>query len=232
MFTSEFRRKVCVHEAGHAVIHALGGEAIRGLAVAPVGCESWTFSTDDGVVVRDLSGICELDFSGLCTNYLDWEHDQLRYRANRKEFNNVHRSLLVLLGPTRGKKALANMRRLVRLRVCGSLAGPIAETHFENNEFDVWEVEGWREPTSDVEVAEGLSQLLPFRREFEHACDVTCETLRRPEIWSSVLALADLLERRGRLGEEEIAEYLPKADVNWPPSPGATCRCQLAAMQS
>lgn len=231
MFAPEFRRKVCAHEAGHAVIHALGGEVIRGLAVAPVGCESWTFSTDVGVVVRDLWGICELDFSGLCTNYLVWEDEQLRYRANRREFNNVHRSLLALLGPARGKKALANMRRLVRLRVCGALAGPIAEAHFENNEFDVWEVEGWREPTSDVEVAEGLSQLLPFRGEFEHACDVTYETLRRPEVWSSVLALADVLERRGRLGEDEIAEYLPKVDNKWPPSPAVMWQGQSATVQ-
>ena len=231
MFTSDFRRKVCIHEAGHAVIHALGGEAIRGLAVAPVGCESWTFSTDIGVVVRDLFGICELDYSGLSTMYLEWDDDQLRYRANRKEFNNVHRSLLALLGASRGKKALANMRRLVRLRVCGALAGPIAEAHFENNEFDVWEVEGWREPTSDVELAEGLSQLLPFRREFEHACDVTSETLKRPKVWSSVLALADILERRGRLGEKEIAEYLPKADVNWPPSAAAMWRGYSAIAQ-
>jgi hypothetical protein len=231
MFTPEFRRKVCVHEAGHAVVYALGGEVIRGLAVAPVGCESWIFSTYSGVVSQDLWGICELDSSGLCTNYLQWEDEKFRYRANRDEYNSSHRSLLVLLGATRGRKTVANLRRLVRLRVCGGLAGPIAEAHFENNEFDVWEVEGWREPTSDVEVAEGLSQLLPFRCEFEHACNVTCETLRRPEIWSRVLALADVLERRGRLGEDEIAEYLPKVDIKWPPSPAVMWQRQSATVQ-
>src|SRR5689334_20962272 len=99
---------------------------------------------------------------------------------------------------------LADIRRFVRLRVCGALAGPIAETYYQGRAFDVWDTDGWMDQETDVEIAQGLSCLLPYRSEFEHACEVACEALRRPEIWSRVLTLADELARAGSMSADAI----------------------------
>ncbi|CAE6872610.1 hypothetical protein R70211_01376 [Paraburkholderia domus] len=226
MLTPEFRRAVCFHEAGHAVIHALGGSSIYALAVAPEGSESWTYEGRKGAVIEGAAGVCEPCDSPRLAMYLVW--DGTSYRANRNEFNNVHRSMAASLGGTRGKHLLTDVRRLVRRRICGALAGPIAESYYEKREFNVWETEGWVDPGSDVEHAMGLAQLLPYRREFEHACDVTCEALRRPEIWARVVALADELEHAENMSEDAIAEFLPPPEANWPPSGAARWRDHYA----
>ncbi|TAL98766.1 MAG: hypothetical protein EPN73_02315 [Paraburkholderia sp.] len=227
MLTPEFRRAVCFHEAGHAVIHALGGSVIHGLAVAPEGDEPWTYQGRKGAVLENLAGVCEPCDSPWISMYLEW--DGTSYRANRNEFNDVHRSMAASLGTTRGKQLLADVRRFVRRRVCGALAGPIAESYYREEEFDVWGAEGWVEPESDVEKAMGLAQLLPYRRELEHACDVTCDAMRRPDIWSRVIALADELERSGNMCTEAIAEFLPQREADWPPSGAARWRDQYTA---
>jgi hypothetical protein len=112
----------------------------------------------------------------------------------------------------------------VRLRVCGALAGPIAETYYQGREFDVWGTDGWLDRESDVEIAPGLAGLLPYRSEFEHACMMTCDALRRPKVWSRVLELADELERKGNMSLDAIAEFLPTPDVGWLQSAAARCR--------
>lgn len=106
----------------------------------------------------------------------------------------------------------------MRLRVCGTLAGTIAETFYGESEFDVCDAEGWLDRESDVEIAQGLAGLLRYRSEFEHACEVVSEALRRPEVWSRVVALADELERTGNMSPDAIAEFLPTPDFDWPPS--------------
>lgn len=231
MLNREFRRMVCVHEAGHAVIHALGGSCIDGLAVAPEGSESWTYPAQKGGSMKDLWGACELRDGPLLSMYLKWDDAQLSYRANRTEFDNVYRAMTASLGATRARQVLADLRRVVRLRVCGALAGPIAESYYEEREFDVWQAEGWVNPESDVEIALGLAQLLPYRSEFEHACKVTSEALRRPEIWSRVLALADELERTGNMRPDAMAEFLPMRDFHWPPSAATRWRGQTGVEQ-
>ncbi|MFM0615008.1 hypothetical protein PQR37_13210 [Paraburkholderia nemoris] len=218
MLTREFRRAVCFHEAGHAVIYALGGSFIHGLAVAPAGSESWTYQGRKGRVHEDLWGICEPSDSPLVSMHLDWDDRQLCYRTNRDEFNRMHRSIAMSLGAMRGKQFLANVRRCVRGGVCAALAGPIGELYHEQGEFNVWDADGWTFPESDVEVAMGLAQLLPYRSEFEHACEVACEALRRPEIWTRVVALADELERTGNMCPDAVAKFLPRPKLEWPPS--------------
>jgi len=218
MFTREFRRAVCVHEAGHAVIYALGGASIYGLAVAPEGCESWSYVGRKGTVFENLWGVCETSDSPSISTHVEWDSTQLSYRANRDEFKRQHRSMAASLGPTHAKHLLASVRRLVRQRVCATLAGPIAEAYYVEGEFNVWGAEGWTYPESDVEVAMGLAQLLPYRSEFEHACKVTCEALRRPELWARVVALAEELERAGDMCPDAVAEYLPEPDCKWPSS--------------
>ncbi|SKC93237.1 hypothetical protein SAMN05446934_6474 [Paraburkholderia hospita] len=222
MLTPEFRRAVCFHEAGHAVIYALGGSSVYGLAVAPEESDSWTYRGRKGAVIEGAAGVCEPCDHPWLGIYLTW--DGSSYRANRREFNHVHGSMAKSLGPARGRRFLADIRRFVRRRICGVLAGPIAEAHYENRKFNVWEAEGWVDPESDVEKATGLAQFLPYRRELEHACDVTCVAMRRPEIWSRVVALADELERVGNMCPDAIAEFLPQPEAGWPPSGAARWR--------
>ncbi|KXU85212.1 hypothetical protein CR51_40960 [Caballeronia megalochromosomata] len=217
---------VCVHEAGHALIYALGGFSVQGLAVAPEGCEWWSHLTQRGVEMNDLWGVCELPDGPILSQYLEWDDEQLCYRANRAQFINVHHSMAANLRTTQRKQVLADLRRFVRLRVCAALAGPIAETYYEQRNFDVWDTDGWLDRESDVEIAQGLAGLLPYRSEFEHACTVTCDALRRPEIWARVIALADELERTGDMSPDAIAEYLPCPDFDWPRSPAVRWRGQ------
>lgn len=40
-YDEEGRWRICVHEAAHAVIAALGGAWVYEIAVAPLGCDTW-----------------------------------------------------------------------------------------------------------------------------------------------------------------------------------------------
>ena len=53
---------------------------------------------------------------------------------------------------------------------------------------------------------------------WKRAREVTCEALRRPEIWAGVVALADELERTGNMCPDAVDEFLPEPDSTWPPS--------------
>lgn len=78
-----------------------------------------------------------------------------------------------------------------------AFAGLIAETYQEVREFDVWDIDGWLDPERDVEIAQGLAGLLPYRSEFEHAGE---------------------LQRAGSMSPDAIAELLPAPELDWPPS--------------
>jgi hypothetical protein len=54
--TREERKAVCVHEAGHAVLHALGGAFVYRVAVAPEGATEWTTTARKGEALADLVG--------------------------------------------------------------------------------------------------------------------------------------------------------------------------------
>jgi hypothetical protein len=52
------RREVCFHEAGHAVVFALGGVAVSRVAVAPEGAGEWRTPSGNGRTCSDLWGLC------------------------------------------------------------------------------------------------------------------------------------------------------------------------------
>ncbi|SDJ27312.1 hypothetical protein SAMN04487926_14050 [Paraburkholderia steynii] len=107
MLTPKLRRAACFHEAGHAVIHALGGSSIYGLAVAPEGSDSWTYHGRKGVEIEGAAGVCEPCDTPWLAMYLEW--DGSTYRANRSEFNQVHRTMAQSLSAARGKRFLADV---------------------------------------------------------------------------------------------------------------------------
>ena len=52
------RRATCFHEAGHAVVFALGGVAVTRVAVAPEGATEWRTPSSNGRTCSDLWGLC------------------------------------------------------------------------------------------------------------------------------------------------------------------------------
>jgi hypothetical protein len=150
--------------------------------------------------------------------HLTWDDDNLRYVANRAGFNDIIRRVAQSQGASHSKKVLSDCKRQVRLEVCGCLAGPIAESLYENREFDAWDEDGWEDPGADMARADGLARLLPHRGELEHACAVTSEALRAPETWARVIALADELERMGTMDSDAVVGLLPQPLPDWPPS--------------
>lgn len=213
------RRAVCVHEAGHAVIHALGGAYVYRLAVAPAGATTWSTTGRKGTALSDLWGVCSASDT-LGQWFVRWEPEELGYSADRRQFGQVLRSFETGGGKARARRAVREVRRQLRAQVCACLAGPAAEQLFElpGNEPCLWEGE-WGEPDDDIAKAEAYSWLLPWRGEFEHLAALTVATLRRPDVWAHVLAVADALEVAGDLEDEAAMRLLPLPAPDWPPGP-------------
>ena len=215
--TAKQRRVTCVHEAAHAVMFALGGVSVYRVAVAPVGSTDWTVQGRKGGTYSDLRGVCQASDSG-AEMFLHYTPDE--YGADRAGF----RKYLALVGEAmRGRVRPEAMRRetyrRIRAHVCATLAGNAAEDLLQGE--DPWPREhdcGGR--PDDAAIAEMLAWLLPYRREVDRLHDLTAETLRRPEVWARVLALADELDAAGDLDDDRLDRHLPQPLRNWP-RPGA-----------
>ncbi|TCG03141.1 hypothetical protein BZM27_50715 [Paraburkholderia steynii] len=213
MLSKDVRRVVCIHEAGHAVIHALGGTTIHRVAVAPEGSASWAYQTEREGAEIDLWGACEPSGLGMAWTWCKWDGEHGVYLADRKGFNDVMSELKAFSGA----HAHAARHRYLRAYVCGLLAGPIAESIVTNAAFDISNLNYWSGQHHDIPKAQGLSGLLPRRNELSHLITMTEAALRTPAIWARVVALADELEKKGEL--DDVDEFLPDVDTTWPPSP-------------
>jgi hypothetical protein len=222
--TKERRREVCIHEAAHAVIHALGGSYVYLLAVAPEDATEWQVHDRRGGLCTGLWGLCSTsDFSTWC---IRWNEAEFGYEVDRRAYAAYLRDLerqLNELYRSEGRppaRLAAEQRRIVRAHICGSMAGPAADAIAAGEDvedaLDYWNAD-LSDPDEDLCNAEAMARLLPYRNEYDHAVRVTEEALRRPAIWASVLNLADELERVGHM--EDVHPWLPDADRHWPPSP-------------
>ena len=224
--TKDRRREVCIHEAAHAVIHALGRSFVYLLAVAPEDATSWEVHDRKGGLNTGLWGICS--GSDWWSWHVRWSEERGEYVTDRRSYAEHLREMERQVndhyrgqGRPRARIA-AEQRRVARLHVCISMAGPAADAIVAGEDvedaLDWWSVD-WYEEGSDLAVAAAIAGVLPYRNEYHHAVQVTEEALRRPEIWATVIRLADELERAGRLENEAIDPFLPLADRSWPPSP-------------
>jgi hypothetical protein len=222
--TKEYRRVVCVHEAGHAVIFALGGALIHRLAVAPEGDDgTWTIDGRKGGTLTDLWGVCQASDFFEMDRAMKWNEAELTWEADRKGFDASMRQMQAHLAESRSpyaRRYIAETRRIVRAHVCGSIAGPAAEQIFNGEEVWLDEPDDYSNRGEDIVIAQARSWLLPYRNEYTHAVEVTEAALRRPDIWERVIRLADKLERLGDM-DDELDGLLPDPLPGWPSSPGS-----------
>ncbi len=219
--TAERRREVCIHEAAHAVVYALGGAFVDRVAVAPEHATEWTTLGRKGAVLTHLWGVCSAS-DPPCLLCLEWSVNDGDYTADRKTFTAMIRTIehdLAELKISRASQFGVEQRRQLRAHVCAIMAGPVADAIHSGkdveDELDWWDILPNR--GDDLTTARAMTLLLPFRREYEHAVRVTEDVLRRPEVWDRVLRLAAELERVGDL--DDVQPFLPDRLPEWPPSP-------------
>lgn len=223
MMLQEERRALCIHEASHAVIAALGGAFVRRVAI---GAEA---------------GFCVIEGFNVRREFIWWDDDAKCYASDRAAFESYAREIerqtnsfdaglkkAAGIGAN-AKNTLTRMRKDVRVSLCTLLAGPIADAICAGEdtwslvvdfdfEFDTDDTQG-----HDIPKALALASLLPSVKELEHARISTEAMLRRPEIWGHVQALAELLALRGELCEE-LETMLPPVQQGWPTSPQTRVR--------
>ena len=244
---AEHRTQLCVHVAAHAAVSQIGRAWVYMLAVPPAGVRSWTISERKTASLGKIWGLCST--SDFYCHYLEWDRDRQMYVADRESLEyglnrNYEDYLHEHLNPRAGRKVLnpfsggaptldeflADHRRVFRAQACGHLAGHIADGIAAGMTADEALTLYDRRDTqyvgeSDIVVAQGLAGLLP-PGEYENAVQVTEEVLRRPDVWQSVIQLAEELEKFGLIeGDEceaDLRELLPEDTGDWPPAPDHT----------
>ena len=209
ILTPAQRRATCIHEAGHAVVFALGGVSVYRLAVAAEGAEAWRTDIRNGRMCTGLWGLCEKADLVLPRQFLRWLMNEGGLHPDGTGYEH-------LLAHPEGRAQIeaftTSQQREIRAQMVGLMAGPAAEQRFTDGEARLCRGSALHE----VRKAEDLSWLLPGRDDFEHAAELTALTLRRAEVWAAVEYLADALERAGTLAHG-IRALLPAALPGWPP---------------
>lgn len=207
------RRATCFHEAGHAVVFALGGVAVARVAVAPEGATEWRTPSSNGRSCSDLWGLCVKAELVLPRQLLRWLMSEGALNPDGSGYAEVLSSpegqaLVEALG--------SRQRRDIRAQLAGLLAGPLAEAILRGAPVpDLAANE-----QGDIARARGLAALLGDPAELAHALCLAEAALRRPAVWAQVAALATALEAAGHV-EAGIRGFLPAADPAWPPAPSA-----------
>jgi hypothetical protein len=218
--TQKLRRAACVHEAGHAVIAALGRLSVDRVTVAPLGTPlpdpwEWWFRQSR----RPSLGECDGPEAKV-EQFIRWNYDVGGFEVDRKGFAAEPGQLCPADGAMRRKLA-AGMRQHARSLLCCALAGPLASAIF-TGEADAADIlahaDGCME-FDDYGRACAIASVLPYRAELDHAVEVAERALRRPDIWGRVMRLADELERVGDI--TDLDGFLPDQEPGWPSSPGS-----------
>lgn len=207
------RQEVCFHEAGHAVVFALGGVAVSRVAVAPEGAAEWRTPSSNGRTCSDLWGLCVKAELVLPRQLLRWLMSEGALHPDGSGYARVLESaegqaIVEALGPA--------SRRDIRAQLAGLLAGPVAEQLCRGEAVRI-PVESEQ---GDIARARALASLLGEPGEFERLAGLTEAALREPARWAQVTALANALEAAGHV-DAGIRDHLPAADPDWPPAPAA-----------
>ena len=207
------RRATCFHEAGHAVVFALGGVAVTRVAVAPEGATEWRTPSSNGRSCSDLWGLCVKAELVLPRQLLRWLMSEGALQPDGSGYAAAlatpeGQALVEALGP--------RQRRDIRAQMAGLLAGPLAERIFCGDAAPIGPETG----QGDCDKARALTALLGDPAEFAQVQRLAEAALREPARWAQVGALAAALEAAGHV-EAGIRGFLSAADPAWPPAPPA-----------
>jgi len=223
-FTRDHRKLVCLHEAGHAVIHAIGGANVYSVSVAPEGDDgSWIPRFRKGRPTSGSLGVCEISEPHLPPEALKWDEDKKEFVCRRDAYAHDLQSYSASRTPAEYQSFVAEQHRQLRSHICAWLAGSLVEYIHRGYRTDWQSVEERYyenfepEPGDDIILAKACASLLSDGPECEHACELTAATLRRPENWHAVVRLAKKLERVGEI--DEFHGLLPPRESGWPPPP-------------
>ena len=208
-FTPERRRDACIHESAHAITHALGGIPVEQLSVLPVGL----MLLDDK---SDQCGYCKVD-PHPAAFFIAWQNDKSIFNINKAGLVSFIKQCERQAPRYNGCLLSTEVWRQLRVHVCSLLAGETAQAIYRSS-LPIFTRRCIGMPT-DLDYATAYCALLPFRNEFDHLVSETERVLRLPEVWESVVKLANILEQVGTLGEggKEIP-YLPEPLKSWPKS--------------
>lgn len=221
LFPAEKRRQACIHEAAHAVIYATGDIFVERLLVRPEGPRGpWIAKSSRDVCCYGSNGLCCADnnHSGKYP-HLFWDDEHECFVVNNNSYKkDIKRTAGTCGTKTAGAKYIKEERRRLRVNICSILAGPIADAIAASDKVDLI-ANPDRGKDDDLNKAEALCMLLPYRNEYDFLATETERLLRTPEVWDSVLKLADALNKAGTLGNDDDIPFLPDPIPTWPPSP-------------
>lgn len=125
--SKELRRKVCIHEAAHAVVSALGRIGVYRVAVAPEGATNWTTTGRKGAIHTDLWGLCSTSDCTIAFA-MRWEEENWSIELNRPRLKQMRELSDPDWSRTFKKRFRAEYYRDIRAFLCHTLAGLPPET--------------------------------------------------------------------------------------------------------
>ncbi|WP_136526312.1 hypothetical protein [Geomonas ferrireducens] len=208
-----------MHEAAHAVVHALVGTYVHSLEVHPLDVEMGSSFKSMGEEPLEAAGVCRTSRNPVW-RFLEWDQEEYYMKSDVDGF----RAYTKMIGTNipNGRNVTRQLRREMRGWVCAVIAGDIATQILEGvKEGEIYLDSADEEFPCDIDKAYGICGLLPFRfsKEFDNLAEQTERILRTPEVWGRVLNLANLLEDKGVVGEEEMIPFLPHRLSDWPKAP-------------
>ena len=219
--TPELRRSVCIHEAGHAVVAALGGWNCREMAIAPEGATDMTYTDPLNVRHTGQWGCCYFDPLLPELPPLPVLHPDVQTGLYEPRDIDVARGLLGQYLRLVNSAFQVKYYRDLRLWVCTTMAGPLADDAYAGRHTDEHPavLNTYADRWAEFSQADAYCGLLPLqqRREAKHAVWLTAAALE--DYWPAVMTLAEVLEKAGHLSEEAVLPYLPPPLKNWPPPP-------------
>ena len=215
--SAEERRFTCIHEAAHAAVHGVAGMGLVGVKVADAGATSFQAEGQLNLTLVSEWGMERFDGNPVMPSFMPWTEED-GYKGNRPAFEEY---LAFMDSQVQSDPVFSvGITQLVRAHLCAILAGHVAESIARGTKV-IAEAGDDRDEVGDMARVTGLLDLITDSRDdrlevLKHFQDETGKLLCEPAVWSAVTRIADLLEARGELGNEDLARLAPDWRPEWP----------------